>query len=328
MARPKRNKEAALKHLIYLLPKWILIMVLCLGVCFAVLVETGIISTDSIVKLFDKPLFDSRIDADIPEEARDFCVYTLDVGQGDCIFIYADGKSILIDSGEKDYYSEVISFISKKGVKKLDYIIATHPHSDHIGGMSMIIDEFGADKIIVPKLPDEMVPASKCYESFLASVKRKGSKLTAAKAGNTYNVAQINDKEVTLTIVSPSEKSVFEDLNDYSVTVRLDYGNISWLFTGDLSKPGETALLENGMDIDVTALKVGHHGSTHSSSNEFLKAVTPKLCVISCGKDNSYGHPHDKALKRLSAFTDTILRTDELGTIAVYSDGEKLYASN
>jgi competence protein ComEC len=193
--------------------------------------------------------------------------------------------------------------------------------------MAEVVSELGADRIIVPKLPDDMVPTTKVYENFLKAVHNGGMKLTAAKAGQVYDIADIDGTPVKMTVLSPEDGAVFDNLNDYSVCVRIDYSRISWLLSGDLSEDGEKALVNSGRDIDVTAYKVGHHGSATSSTEEFLERVTPRLCVISCGAGNSYGHPTQAALERLRKYTGSIYRTDISSTVSVYSDGEKLYVT-
>lgn len=325
----KRKKQTgSVKKLLKMLPAALLIMLMCVGVCLGALIETGLVSLTGVQQAIGIAPAENTAVSDIPEEAQSFAVHVIDVGQGDSILILAGGKSILIDAGEKEYGKKVVSFIKEKGIEKLDYIIVTHPHSDHIGGMAEVVSSVGAEKIIVPKLPDSMVPTTRVYENFLKSVKDSGGKLTAAKAGMTYDIAEINGLPVKMTVLAPADGASFEDLNDYSVAVRLDYNRISWLLAGDLSEDGEKALINSGADIDVTAYKVSHHGSSSSSSEKFLEKVTPRLCVISCGKDNSYGHPHKEALDRLSEYTSSIYRTDISSAVSVYSDGTKLYVSN
>lgn len=323
----KGKKTGSVSRLLKILPTALLIMVMCVGVCLGVLIETGWMSLSDVQQAIGFTLPDLPDGGNVPDEARAFAVHVIDVGQGDSILILAGGKSVLIDAGEKEYGGRVVSFLKDKGVTKLDYLIATHPHSDHIGGMAEVVSEIGAEKIIVPKLPDDMVPTTKVYENFLKAVKNGGMKLTAAKAGRVYDIAEIGGLPVTMTILAPGEGAEFEDLNDYSVCVRVDFNRVSWLFSGDLSEDGEKALLNSGQDIDVTAYKVSHHGSSSSSSEKLLEKVTPRLCVISCGEGNSYGHPHEETLSRLEEFTGSIYRTDLCGAVSVYSDGEKLYVS-
>ena len=294
--------------------------VICAGICLSALVETGFLRLEDISGALDFPAYGSGNDSGrkMPAEARDFSVTFIDVGQGDSILVRCGGSSLLIDAGEDE--NTAAEYLEYNKVDRLDMVIATHPHSDHIGGMPHIINDIGAEMIIVPRISENMVPATRVYEKFLTAVRDSGGKLTAAKAGKVYALG-----EASVTILYPFEDTQANDLNDWSVCARVDYGNISWLFTGDLSEPGERALLESGADIDVTAYKAGHHGSNTSSSKEFLERVTPRLCIISCGGSNSYGHPSKETLERFSIYTDNVLRTDLSGNITVYSEGKKLY---
>lgn len=301
--------------------------IILVGILFGVLTETGVIDLEELSgngreASRSAASGNAFSDTGLPEGARDFSVSVIDVGQGDSILIICGESSLLIDAGTAESGEGVTKFIKKSGVKRLDMIIATHPHADHIGGMPEVITAVGADRVIIPRLPDSMVPTTKVYEKFLTAVRDSGGKLTAAKAGNVYSLGEAN-----VTVLYPLEDTGTTDLNDWSVCARVDYGNISWLFTGDLSEEGEAALIKAGADIDVTAYKAGHHGSKTSSSEEFLERVTPNLCVISCGEGNSYGHPAKEALERLEEQTGNVYRTDKDGGITFYSDGEKIYVS-
>lgn len=178
MAKRRSAEEKALKRLLKMLPASVIILIICVGICFGALVETGVIKLSDVQNalgftVFDKPSQSSG--GNIPDSAKDFGVFVIDVGQGDSILITTPTKSVLIDAGEKESAAAVTEFIRSKGIIRLDYIIATHPHSDHIGGMADVINEFGADKIIVPKLPDNMVPTTKTYENFLNAVKTRAA---------------------------------------------------------------------------------------------------------------------------------------------------------
>lgn len=283
-----------------------------IGVCM----EKGIFSDevlDAEPRLPDIPTqseFDSNFD---------FGVFYIDVGQGDCELIISGGSSVLIDAGEAEYGKTVVKKIKSLGVEKLDYIIATHPHADHIGGLPEVIKAFDVDKVIAPRTTASKTPTTAVYENFIDAVKEKGMKLTAAKPGNTY---ELDGAE--MEILAPCG-DVYDDLNDYSVVCRITKGSNSFLFTGDASKPSESEMLSSGADISADVLNVSHHGSKSASSAKFLAGVSPSVCVISCGRDNDYGHPTEEVLERISKYTDKIYRTDLMGTVSVYSDGEKLY---
>lgn len=274
--------------------------------------------------------------AEVPEAAvesfiekdADLEIHYIDVGQGDCSLIKWEGAAVLIDCGEAEHSDDVLEYLKKQNVEKLDYIIVSHPHSDHMGGMSQIISSLDADKVIAPKVTEDMTPASKVYENFLTALRDKAMKLTAAKPGTVYTLtgrtAESADKTPPkLEILSPVKD--YDDLNNYSVAVKLTYGTTSYLFTGDIEKEAEADILESGADVSADVLKVAHHGSGTSSTDDFLNAVSPEICVIQCGSGNSYGHPNTGTLGRLEEHGAKIYRTDLNGTVTVYSDGEEIF---
>jgi competence protein ComEC len=244
-------------------------------------------------------------------------VHFIDVGQGDCILIKYESCNILIDSGEKENVDTVTDYLDYRGIRALDYVIATHPHSDHIGSMPDVFEEFDVHNVLIPRLTQKNVPSTKTYENLLACISASGAKASYAIVGEKYKVG-----EISFEILAPSEQ--YEDLNNMSVVIRLDFGDTSFLLTGDAQRESEEAMLKIGADLDVDVLKAGHHGSKYSNTPEFLEAVSPKLTIVSCGKNNTYGHPHDETLQRLKNAGSEILRTDLAGTIIIGSDGEKL----
>ncbi|MBE6760675.1 MAG: MBL fold metallo-hydrolase [Ruminococcaceae bacterium] len=244
----------------------------------------------------------------------------LDVDQADCgLFYLPDGKILLIDGGDRGDGEEIVAYLKGKDIEKIDYLIATHPHADHIGGMSDIVDSFEIGKIFAPRVAENDVPTSKTYTEFLASVQKKGLKLTQAKP----NTILFEGQDYKAECFAPNSAD-YKNLNDYSVTVKLSYGIHSFLLTGDAETVSEGEMLNAGFNLDSDVLKVGHHGSDSSSSLEFLNAVTPKYAVISCGEGNDYGHPHSETLERLENLEgiETVFRTDLDNTIIFTADGK------
>lgn len=244
-------------------------------------------------------------------------VHIIDVGQGDSILIKNSNKTVLIDAGENDKGKTVVDYLKSQNVKNIDILIGTHPHSDHIGGMDYVIENMNVNKIIMPKLPDELIPTTRTYTDVLQAVASKGLKITAAKPSLQYDLGG----GATLKIIAPIDE--FKSLNEMSVVTRLDYGESSFLFTGDIEKYSEKSIVASNINIDVDVLDVPHHGSKGSSSNEFLSKITPKFAVISCGENNDYGHPHKEAVERIGEYCE-INRTDLSGNILIKSDGKTI----
>ena len=268
--------------------------------------------------LSDKfPTQNTSSDTILPAESNGVLIASfLDVDQGDCEFFkLPDGKTLLIDAGNIGDGDEIVSFLKQNKIAKLDFVIATHPHADHIGGMSDVIDSFEIGQVFAPKIADADVPTTKTYENFLLSVQRKGLKITAAKQGTTL----FSGEDYKAECFAPCSDN-YESLNNYSVTVKLSYGIHSFLLTGDTERISEGEMLKNGYNLKSDVLKVAHHGSSTSTSKAFLNAVSPDFAVISCGEGNSYGHPHAETLKTLKGIT--LLRTDLDKTIVFSADGK------
>lgn len=246
-------------------------------------------------------------------------VHMIDIGQGDSILIEAPEANVLIDAGENGKGDEVLDYLKAHGVSTLDIVIGTHAHSDHIGGMDDVIKGINVKKVILPEMSENTIPTTKTYTSLLTAVMNKGLKITTAKVGDTYNLGD----GAALQIVGPN--GVFEDLNNTSVVCRLTYGENAFLFTGDCEVQAEAAILQRkGITVAADVLKVGHHGSDTSTSDEFLEAVAPEIALISVGTGNTYGHPVPSILEKLENRGIEIYRTDLAGSVVVTSDGKKL----
>jgi competence protein ComEC len=247
-------------------------------------------------------------------QADELAVHFLDVGQGDSILIQFPNDSVmLIDAGPDRSGAPVISYLKQQGVKKIDYLVATHPHADHIGGMAAVIKEFDISKVYMPKVTH----TTKTFEDMLLSIKKKGLKITPARAG--LNIFE-QDGCLQATFTAPCS-SGYDSLNNYSAVVKIQYGSTSFLLTGDAEDLSEKEMLASGMNLQADVLKVGHHGSSSSTTPAFLKSVSPEYAVILVGAANDYGHPHQETLDNLADAGVIIYRTDEEGTIIFVSDG-------
>lgn len=242
------------------------------------------------------------------EELR---VLFIDVGQADSALLTCGGESLLIDGGNVDDSSTVYTVLKKNGVTHLDYVVCTHAHEDHVGGLSGALEACTAGTVYCPVTDYD----SKAFRNFSDRVAEQNCELTVPKAGETF---ALGGAEVEFLACDPEA----EDTNNTSIILRVSYGATSFLFMADAETPVEQALLDAGTDLSATVLKVGHHGSSTSTSYRFLNEVMPRYAVISVGKDNSYGHPHEKILSRLEDADARILRTDELGDILFVSDGK------
>ena len=248
----------------------------------------------------------------------DLVVHIIDVDQADSILILGPEKNVLIDAGEQKTAKELYSYIQEQGATQLDILIATHPHADHIGGMTHIVQQAQVGQVIMSELKDSIVPTTKVYTNLLGAIADKGLKITKAKSGTEYDLGG----GAKLTILAPV--ALYDDLNNSSVVCRLDYGSTSFLFNGDIEKEAEADILASGANLKVDVFCVPHHGSSSSSTQAYLDAAKPQMATIPLGIDNSYGHPHKEVMKRLEALNIPIYRTDLNGNIVITSDGSTL----
>ena len=241
----------------------------------------------------------------------------LDVGNADCTLVRQGEHSLLIDAGERGDGDDIVDALRERGVTKLNLVIATHPHADHIGGMEDVLLNLPVERFVLAYMPEDETPTSSTYLRMLEALADKDIPVDEARIGNTYEIGQAR-----LQVLAPVRES--DDANDMSVVTRLTYGKHAFLFTGDAGTAVEKDMLKTGHDLRADVLKVGHHGSDTSSSEAFLQQVQPRYSIIPCGEGNSYGHPHAKTLKRLEALGVGIYRSDVYGDIVCLSDGTEL----
>ena len=251
----------------------------------------------------------------VPKDSELMISY-MDVGQGDAAYIKVNGNDILIDAGPRSNSKELLEQLKAKNIDDFELVIATHPHEDHIGGMVDVFKEYEVKAFYSPKITH----TTKTYENLVKAVKDEGLKTKELKGGMVIDLGEGAKFEV----FTP-QKSEYEELNDYSPIMKLSFGDTSYLFTGDAEKLAEEeALAKYKTSLDSDVIKFGHHGSSSSSSNAFIEAVSPKYGIISCAKDNKYGHPHRETLDIIKKYNIKTFRTDTDGEIILTSDGKSI----
>ena len=259
------------------------------------------------------PVFTNAGHTHLAENEGKLSVYFLDVGQGDSTLFVIDGKTILIDAGETGMGDRVVRDLQALGITRIDLLVVTHPHSDHIGGMPEVLAAFPVGQVLDAGLPHP----SPGYEHFLETIDRKNIPYRVAIQGQTIEV----DPALRVFVLSPPAHRTSDDLNTNSLVLRISYGTIDFLMTGDLGGEGEDALIRSGYPLEAEVLKIGHHGSSSSTSPALLRQVSPETGVLFAGVDNPYGHPHRETLALLKERGVTLYRTDRDGTVVVRTDG-------
>jgi competence protein ComEC len=242
-------------------------------------------------------------------------IHFIDVGQGDSILIQYKYKNILIDAGPKESSSALLNYLKKYRIKDFKYVLATHPHEDHIGAMDKIIDQYPIAAFYAPKLTTN----TKTFNSMISSLHNKSIKIHTAASGVTLNF----DEALQCTFIAPNNTD-YKDLNNYSAVLKIVFKNTSFLFMGDAQNQSEEEILNQNYNLQSNVIKIGHHGSRTSSSESFIKTVNPSIAVISCGASNDFGHPHKPTLSLLKTLNIKLYRTDKNGSIILTSDGKKI----
>ena len=248
---------------------------------------------------------------------EELIVHFIDVGQADCALIEYDGDYLLIDGGNRDDGQKVISYLQNCGVEELEAVICTHAHEDHAGGLPAVLAVYPTAQVYAPT----KTYSSKIFDDFVYYTDQQRQEITIPSPGDRIALSD----DVTCTVLGPVK--TYAETNDTSIVVKLEYGETSFLFTGDMEVEAENDMLDywdGKIDWNVDLLKVGHHGSTTSSGYRFVYETDPEYAIISVGTDNSYGHPHDEILDRYKDAGIPMFRTDELGTILAVSDGTEI----
>jgi competence protein ComEC len=280
--------------------------------CCAVLVLFCVFSAGCLDN-FSIPDFNSFSFPKYSESGGSLKAYFLDVGQGDSTLIVFGNRTILIDAGETGMGDIVVGRLRSLGISRIDLLVATHPHSDHIGGMEKVLSAFAVGQVLDPGMPHP----SALYARFLDTVETNHIRYRIAQQGQTIDL----DPALRIVVLSPPEQKTSDDLNDNSIVLRISYGTVDMLLIGDAGKGTEEHLLKTGYALDSEILKVAHHGSTYSTGTAFLGRVHPDVAVIPVGTGNPYGHPAEETIAALKQAGVVVYRTDRDGDILVTSDG-------
>ena len=250
----------------------------------------------------------------LPESSGGMTVAFLDVGEGDSVIVTADGETMLVDGGLPEYSDLIYTYLKENSIDHLKYVFCTHPHADHAGGLSGALEYAKADEAFCCVREY----GSKSFESFIEHVRQQGLELKVPEVGTALKLGG-----ASVTVISPAKE--YEELNDCSLVLRIDYGKVSVLLTGDAGYDAEIDMMGSQFPLRADLLKVGHHGSGSSSYYYFLREVSPSYSVISVGKDNEHGHPSEYVIEKLRDIGSQVFRTDKDGTVVFRSDGNTVW---
>lgn len=242
-------------------------------------------------------------------------VHFMDVGQGDSILVRSEEENMLIDAGTNEDEEMVVSYLKKLGIEHLDYVIATHPHIDHIGGMDAVMENFSVGICFMP----QETYSSDSYNDVMEIVQEQEILISHPDSQERYEIGSGQ-----FVFITPDSNNQYEDVNDSSLGIRLTNGKHSFLLCGDISTSIENQILDSGILIRSDVMKLNHHGSSDANSWDFIKEVSPSYVVVTCGRRNEFGHPHEKVMKRIKKSGAGIFRTDRQGTVVFFSDGKNL----
>lgn len=290
-------------------------------VLIVILIVLGIINNYTNIFAFEEFNNNDVVSTQNKKQVRDVKgkleMHTIDVGQGDSILLLQDDKVMLIDCGPRAQGKKVVEYLKNIGIEKIDILIGTHPHEDHMGGMSEVINSFEIGVLYTSDFDDEDI-TTVYYMKFLEAVESKNVKWETKKAKDKFNFG-----EADVTVLAPS-KDKYDNTNNYSLALMVSFGETDIMLTGDAEKLIEDEILELDYDIECEILKAGHHGSDTSNTNNFLKKVNPSYVIISAGLENLYNHPAKSVMKRFKSMGTEVYRTDEVGDIVMITNGKNI----
>jgi len=249
----------------------------------------------------------------VADAEGDMVIHFIDVGQADATFIVTDGGTMLIDAGSRRSGPRVVEYLQELGIEEITYVVATHPHEDHIGGMDLVLNAFTIGTVPLPDISH----TTATYERMIEAIETHNIPTYAPLAGHVFEMGG-----AVFTVIHPTHNDNGRNLNDWSISKHVAFGNFSMVTTGDAEIPAEREMIATGLNLSAEVLRLGHHGSRTSTTQEFLDAVDPSIVIIQVGADNRYGHPHQEVMDRLTGMR--IYRNDHHGDIVLTTDGTNI----